>query len=245
MTGRWGSMRTRAVIGAATALGRRGFEVRRHPAARRQQLMAAHHVDLVLDVGAADGGYARELRSFGYRGDIISFEPRHGGHEALQQSAAADPRWTTRAVALGREAGRAEINLASNETSSSLLPLGAEHVAAAPHVGYVGTEEVEVSTLDVEAAASVAAHRATVLKIDTQGFEREVLAGGGKVLPDIVGLQLELSFTPMYAGGMLIDEALTWAYEHGFTLAVMEQGFASPRGQVLQADGFFVRTAPA
>lgn len=205
--------------------------------------MAERGVDLVLDVGAADGGFARELRSFGYSGDIVSFEPRREAHSTLAAGAAADPRWSTRAVALGSEPGRAHINVASNQTSSSLLPLGREHVAAAPQVAYVGTEEIDVSTLDAEALDLVAGHRATVLKVDTQGFERQVLHGGPGVVETIVGLQLELSFTPMYDGGMLVDEAISWAYERGFTLVVVEQGFASPDGRVLQADGFFLRSS--
>ena len=204
--------------------------------------MAERGVDLVLDVGAADGGFARELRSFGYTGDIVSFEPRRAAHATLAAGAAADARWSTRAVALGEEPGRAHINVASNETSSSLLPLGREHVAAAPQVAYVGTEEIDVSTLDAEALDLVAG-RAAVLKVDTQGFERQVLAGGPGVVDAIVGLQLELSFTPMYDGGMLVDEAISWAYDHGFTLVVVEQGFASPDGRVLQADGFFLRSS--
>lgn len=47
------------------------------------------------------------------------------------------------------------------------------------------------------------------LKVDVQGFEKQVLAGGKSTIDDhCVGMQLELSFLPLYEGGMLIPEAL-------------------------------------
>ena len=237
------SAKRRAIHALATSLGRRGFELRRHPARRRQALLAARGVDLVLDVGAADGGYARELRAFGYGGEIVSFEPRRRAHDALREQVGRDPAWSARRLALGEQPGSATINVASNETSSSLLPMRGEHMAAAPQVQYVGTETVEVSTLDAEVGAEVEKARAPFLKIDTQGFERAVLAGGPAVVARCVGLQLELSFVPLYEGGMLVDEAVSWAYEHGFHLAVVEQGYAAPSGELLQVDGVFVRSA--
>ncbi|RZI85429.1 MAG: gsc-like protein, partial [Microbacterium sp.] len=56
-----------------------------------------------------------------------------------------------------------------------------------------------------------------------------------------VGLQLELSFVPLYEGGMLADEAISMAYDAGFHLEVIEQGWAARTGQMLQADGIFFR----
>ncbi|MDN5893800.1 MAG: hypothetical protein L0H93_07200, partial [Nocardioides sp.] len=75
---------------AARLLGRRGLEVRRHAATRRQKMLAMHDVDLVLDVGAADGGYGRELRSCGYTGRIESFEPLAVAHAKLRGATADD-----------------------------------------------------------------------------------------------------------------------------------------------------------
>ena len=50
--------------------------------------------------------------------------------------------------ALGSAAGRQTINIASNSDSSSLLPMADEHRSAAPHVDYVGEEEIAVARLD-------------------------------------------------------------------------------------------------
>src|SRR5262245_4945741 len=69
-------------------------------------MLAAHNVDLVLDIGANTGQWASELRRAGYRGDIISFEPLSSAHEQLEKNAHNDPRWTVAPrVALGSNNG--------------------------------------------------------------------------------------------------------------------------------------------
>lgn len=222
--------------------GARGYQIRRHPAARRQMMFRSRGVDLVLDVGASDGGYGRQLRSFGYAGRIVSFEPLRDAFDRLSEAIAPDAAWSARRCALGAEAGSATINVASNSASSSLLPMLDAHRAAEPSVGYVGTETIEVQRLDDVAGELLSPDDHVFLKIDTQGFERQVLAGGAATVDRCVGLQLELSFIPLYEGGMLIDEAISWAYDAGFRLAVIEQGWASPTGEMLQVDGIFFRS---
>lgn len=223
------------------AVAARGFELRRHPAARRQRMFEAHGVDLVLDVGASDGGYGRQVRQFGYRGRIVSFEPLPSAFGRLAETIAGDPLWTARNHALGDEPGQATINVASNSASSSLLPMLDSHRAAEPSVGYVGTETIRVERLDDILDEVAGPDDRIFLKLDTQGFERQVLAGGAEALARCVGLQLEMSFVPLYEGGMLVHQAMTLAYDAGFHLAVVEQGWAAPTGQMLQADGIFFR----
>lgn len=230
------------VNAALMAAYKRGFEIRRHPAVRRQRMFAARGVDLVLDVGAATGLYGKELRQFGYPGRIVSFEPLPSPYAALSEKASADTAWTARNHALGDEAGTATINVASNSASSSMLPMEDAHVEAEPSVTYVGQETIRVERLDDVAAEVVRPGETVFLKIDTQGFERQVLAGGSKTVEGVVGIQLELSFVPLYAGGMLVDEAVAAMYDAGFHLEVIEQGWAAPSGQMLQADGIFFRS---
>jgi FkbM family methyltransferase len=204
-------------------------------------MLAEHAVDVVLDVGAARGGYAEELREFGYAGRIVSFEPIAAAYADLTTAAAGDSRWTCVNSALGSSAGKQTINIASNSDSSSLLPMAEEHRAAAPQVDYVGQEEISVARLDDIADEHLSGATRPFLKIDTQGFEKEVLAGGAATLEKCVGLQLELSFVPLYSGGMLVDEAISFAYDHGLQMVGLAQGFTSPTGAMLQADGVFFR----
>lgn len=219
----------------------RGFEVRRHPAVRRASMLAAHDIDLVIDVGAAVGGYGTQLRKFGYAGQIVSFEPLDSAFAELSSVVARDSRWTARQAALGAEPGEAVINIASNSDSSSLLPMGSGHTDAEPSVGIIGHQMVQVQRLDDVIDEFATPDSRIFLKIDAQGFERQVLAGAVKTLERCRGLQLELSFVPLYEGGMLINDAIAMAYDAGFSMVGVEQGWAAESGQMLQADGVFFR----
>jgi FkbM family methyltransferase len=204
-------------------------------------MFATIGIDLVIDVGAATGGYGQQVRKFGYTGKIVSFEPLDTAFAELSKATAGDAGWTARQVALGSEPGEAVINIASNSDSSSLLPMESAHTEAEPSVGYVGQQTVTVARLDDLIDEIATPESRIFLKIDAQGFEKEVLAGAQETLRRCRGLQLELSFVPLYAGGMLIDEAVSTAYAAGFQMVSVEQGWAAATGQMLQADGVFFR----
>ncbi|OBF18238.1 FkbM family methyltransferase [Mycobacterium kubicae] len=206
--------------------------------------LQSHQVSVVLDVGANSGQYATGLRKTGYIGRIVSFEPLSGPFSLLQRSAASDPLWECRRGALGDADGTISINIAGNEgASSSVLPMLQRHQDAFPPANYVGTEDSPIYRLDSVAAEVLRPNDIAFLKIDVQGFERHVIEGGKSTVHDrCVGMQLELSFQPLYEGGMLIREALDLVDSLGFTLAGLLPGFTDPRnGRMLQADGIFFR----
>lgn len=206
--------------------------------------LQAHQVSVALDVGANSGQYATGLRQAHFAGRIVSFEPLSGPFAALERKAAADPQWECRRCALGDVDGTISINVAGNEgASSSVLPMLKRHEDAFPPANYVGSEQVSIHRLDSVASEVLQPNDVAYLKIDVQGFERQVIEGGLATVKDrCVGLQLELSFQPLYEGGMLIREALELADSLGFTLAGLLPGFSDPRnGRMLQADGIFFR----
>jgi FkbM family methyltransferase len=223
-------------------LASRGYQVRKHPGLHRQQRLNSHNVDLVLDVGAAVGAYAKELRRFGYEGRIVSFEPLTAAFAVLRTASESDPLWVAVKSALGDEDSETEINVAGNSDSSSLLPMLETHRGVAPHANYVGVETIRVQRLDDAARAEVRTASSPFLKIDTQGFERDVLLGAKETLPQVVGIEIELSFVPLYEGSMLADEAISHLYSLGFSLDGVEPGLRHPEtGKLLQADGLFFR----
>ena len=162
-------------------------------------MLALHRIDIVLDVGANEGYFARSLRKVGFRGRIVSFEPGSVAYELLQRSANEDPLWSVAPrAALGNQVGEVQLNVSSNDgLSSSLLPMLENLRRSAPSAAYAGSEVVPVTTLDEATCGFLSATERVFLKIDVQGYEMQVLEGAKKLLPRIVGAQLETSFVPL------------------------------------------------
>ena len=240
----------------ARRLARRGFKrfglhVQRYsPVTVREALMqtliAHQRVDLVLDVGANAGQYARALRESGYRGQILSFEPLSDAWEKCAARAAIDPHWTLAPrMAIGASEGEVEIHVARNSASSSILQMHEAHRLAAPASEYIGREMVDLRRLDSVAAEAVALASRPLLKIDTQGYEMEVLAGASGILDAIHGVQVEISLTPLYENSPSIVEVLQRLEARGFAPFAIFPEFVDPHsGRMLQVEGVFFRDAP-
>jgi len=196
------------------ALRRRGYELSRTPGA--VDFLASRDVALVLDVGANTGQYARSLRAHGYKGRIHSFEPIKAVYDTLAQSAARDPLWQVSNCAVGAAPGSAEINVSDFTVFSSIRPATALSADFDSKAAVVRVETVTVVTLDDVVDASA---RGVFLKIDTQGYEREVLAGAVSLLQHCVGLQLELPVEHLYENVWSFTEALQYVEDLGFVPA--------------------------
>lgn len=231
-----------------SALKRIGVDVKRMLPASNFGLQVARIVidggyDLVLDVGANNGQFAHELREFGYRGRIVSFEPLTAAHSRLSRAAASDLMWQVAPRgALGAAKSTTIINVSGLPASSSLLTMKRSHEDAAPGSASVGHENVNVVALDDVASEWLEGARRVFLKIDTQGFELEVLKGAVGTLPRIEGALLELSLVELYDGQPLWTEVIEWLGQHDFELVGLNQGFMDPTTyHTLQVDGIFKR----
>ncbi|MFC5498390.1 FkbM family methyltransferase [Caenimonas terrae] len=225
-----------------------GIEVHRYNAAQslsaRTGVQLAHHeVDCVVDVGANDGGYGRFIRSTGFTGSIVSFEPQMGAYQKLLHASHSDREWHVPArMALGDAAAELEINVAGNSVSSSLLKMLPRHLESAPLSQYVGKEKVAVNRLDALEIPEIKLARRIFLKVDTQGYELPVLMGAEGILDKVVGVQLEMSVLPLYDGQALYRSLLDWLEKTGFAMWGVEPGFSdSKTGQMLQFDGLFFK----
>ncbi len=230
------------------ALWRFGIDVQRRSvggsfAVRQQRLLSWLGIDLVLDVGANSGQYARRLRSeSNYAGKIVSFEPITEAFNELSRAASGDALWEARNFALGAEESELKLNVAANSVSSSFLEIEDQHVDSAPESHFVSKQPVRVMPLDRILPELASQGQQILLKLDVQGYERAVLDGAKSSLSKIKAIQVELSLVPLYDGGPLFYEMVGFLQDQGYTLIAVEPGFSDERtGQMLQVDGIFVR----
>jgi FkbM family methyltransferase len=172
----------------------------------------------------------------------VSFEPLSTAHRELAAAAASDPLWSVHErCALGDREGLVELNVAGNSVSSSILDMAAAHAAAAPGSAYVGREETALVTLDSIAQRYLGGSQRPFLKIDTQGFEWQVLTGAEHTLPSMHGVLCELSLVVLYEGQHLWREMVDRLEGAGFTLWGLQPSFMDRRGRNLQSDAIFFR----
>lgn len=206
--------------------------------------MLEHHgVDVLLDVGANVGQFARAIRGAGYRGRIVSFEPLQQAHAELMVASHQDDDWQVAPrVAIGAQQGEVDINIAGNSFSSSILGMLPDHERVAPDSSPVGVEHVPLAPLDIAARSYLREHDVSFIKIDTQGYEDRVLDGATDILATAAGLHVEVSFVPLYEGQPLFDEIVERARNSGFRIWNIWPGIFDPEsGRMLQADATFFR----
>lgn len=233
---------------AKTFLRGLGFDVHRlSPASNpsAQILAALNYVqaDIVFDVGGNIGQFAQELRSVGFSGEIVSFEPLSTAHSALSKAAQFDSKWKIHSrSAIGDCDSEIEINIAGNSASSSVLPMLDLHSSAAVGSAYVASERTPIARLDSVVPSYLPPDGRPFIKIDTQGFESQVLDGAAETLKRAQGVLLELSLVPLYEGQTLWLAMIQRMADQGFTLWAIQKGFTHPRtGRSLQVDAIFLR----
>ena len=207
------------------------------------KLLQHKNIDLILDVGANTGQYAQSLMGLGYKGNVISFEPLTVAYETLVHKTKKYPKWkAAEKIGLGDYDGEAEINISKNSVSSSILSMSEEHKNASPDALYIDKETIKVKKLDSVFQEYRNNFENIFLKIDTQGYEENILNGASKSLSEIKGLQLELSLVSLYDGQKLFLEMVEMIRTYRFEMYSIQQGFTNKQtGRVLQSDVVFFR----
>jgi hypothetical protein len=142
-------------------------------------------------------------------------------------------------VAIGPRDETKEINVAAQDDSSSLLPIGA---AQSQIFGTVLRRREAVRLLPlskvIERTDVVAP---ALLKIDVQGFELEVLKGCDNLLDAFETIYLECSFIELYNGQAKAANVIDFLHERQFALGGVFNQCIDVRHGPVQADFLFRR----
>ncbi|ACF14588.1 conserved hypothetical protein [Chloroherpeton thalassium ATCC 35110] len=86
------------------------------------------------------------------------------------------------------------------------------------------------------------------IKLDTQGTELDILKGGVKTLGNVLGIEVEVSFSEIYKYQSLFSDVSDFLREQGFEFFEFfnqyrwrRMEFKSKKGQLVFADALFLR----
>ena len=225
-----------------------GFEVKKfHPESSALAMLIKSleyfNIDLIVDVGANDGQFSQSIRAGGYRGTIVSIEPLSSAHEILMKNSKSDTHWIVLPrCAAGEVEHETTINISSNSVSSSILAMLDAHKSAAPDSKFRAVEPVRVYKLDDLLLPYIKGHSNIFVKIDTQGYEWQVLNGLEHTFKKIRGVQIELSMLPLYEGQHLWRECVSRLELEDFILWGLQPAFVNTQnGRTMQFDGLFFK----
>lgn len=212
-------------------------------AQHRDDLLRAASVATAWDVGANLGQYAEALRRGGFQGRVISIEPGAAAFRGLWARAQRDNGWIALRTAVAESAGERVLHVSRNGQSSSLLPMLARHLDAAPDSEITGEETVCVTTLD-DLRADSGAPPPYFLKLDLQGGELAALSGASRLLQQTSACEVEISLAALYEGAPTWEEVTAHLRAAGFMLCDLERVFFDRASHdLLQVNALFRRAA--
>lgn len=193
----------------------------------------------VLDIGANTGQFVTSMHEIFPDATIYSFEPLADCYKQLIANFGNLPNFHAFNLALGNQTGQVEINRNEFSPSSSFLPMVELHKEAFPYTRKSVIQQVNIAKLDL-IAEDLKLEKPLLIKIDVQGFEKEVLAGGQKTISQADIIIIEISLECLYEGQPffheIYQELINLGFEYGGNFY---QLLNSSDGGILQVDAIF------
>lgn len=188
---------------------------------------------LVLDIGAYEGNWAKSFLTVFPKVNILMLEGQEGKRNTLQQKTEANKQLSFQIALLGCAENEVEFNI--YETASSVLKENNETGAK--------TEIRTLVTLD-KLIINTPFEQADFIKIDTQGYELEILKGAENILQQAQFVLLEVSMIDIYKNCPLVAEMMAFMQAKGFVLYDICSLMRRPFDKALyQSDFLFVKEA--
>lgn len=194
--------------------------------------------DFIVDVGANRGQFALISRKIFPHAKIHSFEPLAEPAQIFKNVFGNDPNITLHICAIGREKTTATIHVTSADDSSSMLPVTKMQSSMFPGAAEKETRQVTVLPLS-QVLGDISIPPASLLKIDVQGFELEVLKGSEDILDKFSHLYIECSFIELYEGQALAHQVVAWLEQRNFVLSSVHNLYYGKKGMAIQGDFLF------
>lgn len=175
---------------------------------------------VLIDVGAR-GGINDRWKNIYPMLNVVGFEPDEQECERINFDTKSAPyEFHCYPYALGQQKDeKIELNICRDPGCTSAYAPNTEFIRDfyyAPNMQVIDAAEISLNTLDH--VCDVEKINPDCLKIDTQGYELEILKGASNILPQVKLLELEVEFNPQYRDQPLFSNVDIFLREHGFML---------------------------
>lgn len=186
-----------------------------------------------IDVGAYHGYWANMFHSIFPESHVLMIEAQEAKREVLQQISAASAGCLDYEIALlGADDGQ-EVEFVEMETGSSVFE------ESSP---YDRTKVLKkLTTLDTLLKTRPDFAQSQALKLDTQGYELEVLRGALGLLKNVEVVLLEVSLLPINRNAPLLADIVSFMTAHDFKVFDFCSQIRRKDGVLWQTDLLFVR----
>lgn len=207
-----------------------------------KNLIRENGFDLVIDIGANVGQFAKKIRQAGYTGEIYSFEPSKQDFASLAKSAQNDLNWKVFNFGFGEKSEFMTLNVMNNSDFSSLLPpsLAGKNIFSSK-IKVHHTEKVSIQTFDDFFQGNSLKSKKILFKVDTQGYDLKVISGATSSLKYIDFILNESSFIPIYDSMPDFCEIRDQMRRSGFEVSAILPITRNSIGQIIEADTLYTR----
>jgi FkbM family methyltransferase len=193
----------------------------------------------VYDIGAHAGCWAEMCQAVYQPRTCCLFEPQNEYLEQARKRQPSGSNWIFLPVALGEIEHEQTICLTKDRSASSLLP-PLQNGWLKAGTTEIGQAQVRVLPLD-QLAHKEKLPLPDLVKIDVQGFEAKVIAGGSSTLRSAQRLVVEASLKPIYKDQPLLPEVLATLTQCGFRLTDISDACSWSNEELWQVDLWFKR----
>lgn len=209
---------------------------------RKHQWLTKKNIKSVIDIGANVGQFALNIRALLPDAAIYSFEAIPSVYEDLLQNFSSDEKFKAYNVGLGNEQGKTTFYVNNFSDSSSFLKMTDTHKDNFPITSH-GEKTIEIIIDKLDNILSVKdLEQPYLVKLDVQGFEKEVILGGSNIIKNADYVISEVSFVELYEKQILFDTIYKMMKEFGFEyVGNFDQLASYVNGEIMQADAIFRR----
>jgi len=186
----------------------------------------------IFDVGAYQGDFAKSCLHIWPESKVVCFEPIKEQYDLLETWSHMEPRVSAIYGLVGEE-DRKEVKFNKSGTASSVLD-------------EFHSKEFETEYHPMHTLKSIITNHGLptpdLLKIDTQGYEYQVLAGLGEKLLDVQVILAELNFIDIHQNVKLAEDVIGYLFQNGFRIYDIAEIHRRPLDNAIwQTDFVFVK----